>query len=102
MSAGLDQLCLAACEPGKYLVLNAYDFEHIQSVWRKPSSSTHLIFAGLSEPINEAAEIKVVELDAYASVADLIQAAISARLGAATLKEVSLSQYHHRLWHSQL
>lgn len=36
-----------------------------------------------------AAEIKVVEVDAYASVADLIHAAILANGGAASLKEVN-------------
>ena len=33
-------------------------------------------------------EIKVIELDAYATVADLIHAAVSANDGAAALKEV--------------
>jgi len=46
-------------------------------------------FAGLDGPGGQhTSEIRVIEVDAYASVADLIHAAIAANGGAATLKEI--------------
>lgn len=54
---------------------------------------THSAAALGSPGVEPTGEIKVREIEAYASVADLIHAAILANSGAASLKEVSLELF---------